>query len=302
MAEENKGNQVVLLDQQIKEATSVMDLLTKPDIRSRAISGYVSMTGKKDGDTRFNNERAAYLEKINEFPDLRAAPYFSHFKAFNKVMHSGLSLRDGKLYMQAIKKDGVVVDIKVDSSPAGKREMFLLMPTIKDVPEGEVVLRGDIFLQDLLTKQITKHERTEKSMAADKLENIMYSYQRLIYKDGTIKDVVVPQHALFKARAKSKVKDPENAGVWLFPDEASKKTAMNRAFRLYHMYPDRSMVLDQEEEETNDTDHQDVTSTYQEPEQLEQRTDVDLTTGEELKPEQQVEPVVTKQKKNLLAE
>jgi recombinational DNA repair protein RecT len=257
MAEQEKPvnqNQVARLDQQIAQAKSVKDLFEMVDVKSRAIKGYEATTGRKDGENRFQQERFAYLELIHQKPELRQAPMWTHFKVINKVMHSGLSLRDNKLYVQAVKKGDEVVDIKVDPSPAGRREMLEMMPNVKSAPEAQIVLKGDLFLHDKLNNRIIKHEMTEKSETSIKLDNILYSYQRIIWKDNSVTDIVVPHDDLVQAKKKSKIKSTD-AGLWVeFPGEASKKTATNRAFNRYHKYPDNAIILD-EVEETKDIPH-----------------------------------------------
>jgi hypothetical protein len=287
MADEEKPkNQVARLDQQIASAKSVKDLFEMPDIKTRAIKGYEATTGRKDGENRFQQERFAYLEIIHTKPELRGAPMWAHFKVINKVMHSGLSLRDNKLYVQAVKRGDEIVDIKVDPSPAGRREMLEMMPNVKSAPEAQIVLKGDLFLHDKLNNRIIKHEMTEKSETSIKLDNILYSYQRIIWSDNSVTDIVVPHDDLVQAKKKSKIKSTD-AGLWVeFPGEASKKTATNRAFNRYHKYPDNAVILD-EEEDTKDTTHT-VVDDYAEPESQDtntqsQREDVDHETGEELK-------------------
>jgi hypothetical protein len=255
MAEENKKNQIVKLDQVIAKAQSVKELFNAPEIIQYAVSGYKATTGRNDGEQRFQQERFAYLEIIHQKPELRQAPMFAHMKVLNKVMHSGLSLRDNKLYLQAIKKGDEVVDIKVDPSPAGRREMLEQMPSIKSAPEAQIVLKGDLFLHDKLNNRIVKHEMTEKSETSIKLENILYSYQRIIWSDNSVTDIVVPHDDLVQAKKKSKIKSTE-AGLWAeFPGEACKKTATNRAFNRYHKYPDKAYTLDDDKEETEDVRH-----------------------------------------------
>lgn len=261
MAEENK-NQIAKFDQQLSMAKSVKDLFEITDVKQRAIKGYEATTGRKDGENRFQQERFAYLEIINQKPELKGAPMWTHFKVINKVMHSGLSLRDNKLYLQSISKDNKIVDIKVDPSPAGRREMMELMPNVKKAPEAQVVMEGDEFVYDKLNQKIIKHISTEKSKKDLKLENIVFSYQRIVWSDGSITDVVVPHDDLVSAKKKSKIKSVD-AGLWVeFPGEACKKTATNRAFRLYHKYPDNAVMLDSADDETQtsiDTYHEDVT-------------------------------------------
>jgi hypothetical protein len=259
MAEETQNqNQVATFDKQLAMAKSVKDLFELPDVKTRAIKGYMATTGNKDGEHRFQQERGAYLEICQQKPDLKSAPMWLHFKVINKVMNNGWSLRDNRLYLQVVKSGDKVVDIKLDPSPAVRREMMERMDTIKEVPEAQVVVKGDIFIEDKLNHKILKHEATEKSLQPDKLENILYAYQRIIYKDNSVKDVVVPHYDLVIAKSKSKIKG-DDAGVWQWVAEACKKVATNRAYRLYHKYTGKAVILDEDEDDnTVESDHEEI--------------------------------------------
>lgn len=263
MAETKNNNQIAAFDKQLAEAKSAKEVLALPEVMRRTIQAYNSMSGRKDGESKYQLERDALLEIVYQKPEFRAAPAWCFFKVINKVMHNNWSLRDGRVYLQAVKKGDEIVDIKADPSPALRRHMMEAMPTVKEAPEAQVVVRGDIFLEDKLNHRVLKHESTEKSAQPDKLDSditkssILASYQRIVFKDGSIKDVVVQHSDLIKARSKSKIKG--DGGVWEFPGEASKKTATNRAFNRYHKYPDNSVVFaDSDDDDTLDTPHTEV--------------------------------------------
>lgn len=275
MADENKlpVNKLNKFDQAITTTKNVKDLFVIEDVRERYIKNFEAVTGRKDGANRLEQEKYAYLDILHDKPDLKSAPMWAHFSALLKSATTGLSFRDGKLYVQPVKnRDGVMVNLKVDPSPAGRREMMEMMPTIKEVPEAQVVYVGDLFTEDKLNHKILKHETTEKSKSKeDLLENVVCSYQRVIFADGSIKDVVVPHADLVKAKNKSKVKNPDTDGVWLFNAEACKKTATKRAFRLYHKYPDGVVIYANDERDEDDDDNSNSTSSYPDP------ADVDTT-------------------------
>jgi hypothetical protein len=282
MAETENKNQIVAFDKQLATAKSAKEVLQLPDVINRTVQAYNKMSGRKDGESKFQLERDAYLEIVYQKPELKAAPAWCHFKVINKVMHNNWSLRDGQVYLQAVKKGDEVVDIKADPSPTLRRAMMEAMPTVKKVPQAQVVMKGDIFIFDKLNEKILKHETTEKSATDLKLENIMYAYQRVYWTDGSISDVVVPHDDLVKAKSKSKVKSAD-AGVWNdFPGEASKKTATNRTFRLYHKYPDKSVVFVEDDDDTADAVHEDVTMQYSSEDTAaqSQQEHVDEGTGE----------------------
>lgn len=260
-----KVNPIKQLEQQLADAKSVKDVFSIDLIRERFIKNYESVTGKKDGENRYNQERFAYLEIIADKPELNKVDKFYHFAAIVKAGTTGLSFRDGKLYVIP-----TGVGVKVQSSPAGKREQLEMMPTVKRVPEPVLVMKGDKFVHDKLNGVVKEHYTTEKSETKISLDNIFASYQRILYKDGTIVDTVVYHDDLVKAKDKSKMKSDQ--GLWqTWPGEASKKTSTNRAFRLYHKYPDNVVIFGNEHTEDDepgaDIPYADVTPTVQQPEQ-----------------------------------
>lgn len=293
MSTEKTQNQLANFDQVVALAKSPKELFELTPVQERFIKNFEAQTGRKDGENRLAQEKYAYLEMLHEKPELRGAPMWSHFSAILKAATTGLSWRNKRLYAQPIKKDGVITGIKVDPSPAGRREMLEMMRTVEEAPEAQVVCKGDIFIWDKLNQLIIKHEMTEKSVQPDKLENVLYSYQRIKFKSGKIKDVVVTYDALVKAKSKSKIKG--DGGVWEFVEEACKKTATNRAFDRYHKYNDYVVLLDGDEanetDEENDkiTSHEDVTGIP------DVSATVDTDTGE-VKTEPKQEPKVEEAK------
>lgn len=301
MSTENK-NQLATLDQKIQQAKSVKDLFLLPDLRDRFIKNYEAVTGRKDGENRLEQERFAYLQIIAEKPELQQADKFYHFSALVYAGTTGLSFRDNKLYVIPNGKGG----LKVQSSPAGKREMFCMMPDVAEAPEATLVMVGDLFVEDKLTKTVKVHESTKDSKEDPTVDNIRAAYQRIIYKNGKIKDVIVYKADLLKAKAKTRAKSEE--GFWQqWPGEACKKVATNRAFRLYHKYPDNVVLYgNQDDEDTRDITHSDVTDNYPEqPESFQPNSGdgvnvVDQDTGEVHEPEVIQEDKKKKPQRNLL--
>lgn len=262
------------IEEALISAPSIKALTQLPFVQERFVANYQAVTGRKDGPARFQAEVFTYLEIMEEKPDLKKADRFSHFAAMVKIGTMGLSLRDSKIYVMP----GPNNTIKVQSSPAGKREMMEMMEEIKQLPEPQVVVKGDIFVHDKLNNLIINHESTEKSAPAT-LDNILCSYQRVIWKDGTIRDVVVDKAALLKAKSKSKAQS--EAGFWgQWPDEASKKVATNRAYRLYHKYPNNVVSLgkdydkDDEDVVVETTYKEEVQEVKQEPKAIKQTLEV----------------------------
>jgi len=234
---ETKALTLKEVEHQLTSAPNLRAALTTDVVRDRAIKNYEATTGRKDGANKFEAEVFAYMEIINAKPELAKIDRMYHFGAIVKCMTTGLSFRDGKLYVQPSGNG-----IKVDPSPAGRREMLEMMPSIKEVPEPGLVTKGDLFVYDELNKKIVKHIKQEESLPADKLDNIVAAYCRIYYKDGSIKDVVVYHHDLVKAKSKSKAKSDQSAwNEW--PGEMCKKVPINRGFRLYHKYSDNVVII-----------------------------------------------------------
>jgi len=261
------------IEEQLNDAPSVRHAMQLPFVQERFIANYQATTGKKDGEARFQSELFAYMEIVNEKPDLAKADRFSHFAAIIKAGTTGLSFRDNKLYVMP----GPNNTVKVQSSPAGKREMMENMPDIKAFPEAQLVMKGDLFVVDKLSGQVIKHESTDKSSTdTSKLEDIIASYQQVYWKNGVINSVILYKADLLKAKSKSKAQS--EAGFWAqWPGEACKKVATNRAFRLYHKYPDGIVTFGKDEDKTEEATYEDASSTNQ-PEQPEQPQQAEVPT------------------------
>lgn len=253
MSTENK-NQLVTLQNKLAAAGNAKAVFELKEVEDRFIKNYEAVTGRKDGSNRLEQEKFAYLQRVADSADLRAVDPFYHYSALIYAASTGLSFRDNQIYLLPNGKT-----LKVQSSPAAKRYQLELMPEIESAPEAVVVMVGDHFVHDKLNSVVKEHYTTDKSSESIKLENIRAVYQRIRYKNKTV-DVVVYKDDLVKAKSKSRMKSDQ--GLWeQWPGEAAKKTATNRAFRLYHKYPDNTVVFAQvDADETSDVDHEDVTA------------------------------------------
>ena len=249
------------IEEQLNNAPSVRHAMQLSFVQDRFIANYQATTGKKDGEARFQSELFAYMEIVNDKPDLARADRFSHFAAIIKAGTTGLSFRDNKLYVMP----GPNNSVKVQSSPAGKREMMENMPEIKSFPEAQLVMKGDIFTVDKLSGQVIKHENTDKSSVdTSKLDDIIASYQQVCWKSGVVNSVILYKSDLLKAKSKSKAQS--EAGFWAqWPGEACKKVATNRAFRLYHKYPDGIVTFGKDEDTTEDATYEETPLVSQPP-------------------------------------
>lgn len=257
--DQQKLSAVQMLEQKLRQAPNLKSALQMGFVQNRYAADYQAATGKKDGMARFLGESLAYMGIVTDNPALAEADRWQHFAALIKGAQKGLSFKDGReLYVMPGKNK----TIKVQSSPLGKRKQLESMPTLKKLPEPQLVMVGDKFVHDRKKRLVTTHETTEKSATKITLENIFASYQTIEWADGIIEDVVVYQDDLFKARAKSPAKE---AGLWqTLPGEAAKKTSTNRTHRLYYKEPDFEVKLDNdaEEEETQDTTYKETQADF----------------------------------------
>jgi recombinational DNA repair protein RecT len=293
MSTENK-NQLVTLQNKLAAAGSAKAVFELKEVEERFVKNYEAVTGRKDGTNRLEQEKFAYLQRVADNPDLRGVDPFYHYSALVYAATTGLSFRDNQLYLIPNGKT-----LKIQSSPAAKRYQLELMPEMESAPEAIVVMTGDHFVHDKLNSVVKEHYTTEKSSEILKLDNVRAVYQRLKYKNGKVVDVVVYKDDLIKAKGKSRMKSDQ--GLWeQWPLEAAKKTATNRAFRLYHKYPDNTVVFAgvEADEETADVNHEEVLPTSTSVETVDQETGE--VQAEEAQVVQEEKPKKEKTSRNLI--
>lgn len=249
-------------EQALTQARSVKEALQVGFVRERFIKNYESITGRKDGDNRFQSEVFHYLELINDNEKLKSADRFSHFAAIVKAGTTGLSFgKEGQLYPILY---GNIVKVQIGAH--GKRELLRRMPNVKHIGEGQVVLKGDEFKHDKANNKILSHVPADKE-APLVLENIRAAYFRIIWKDGDFTDVVVYHDEIVKAKAKSKMQSEQS--TWnQWPGQMAVKVAYNRGYKLYYSPPQAEVEglkgYDAEDEDTEvtvatqDVSHQEV--------------------------------------------
>jgi hypothetical protein len=239
------------IENKLNNSPSLKAALMENFVEERFVTNFEAVTGRKDGKTKFQSTFLSYMERIAEKQELVKASRFSHFAAIVKIGRMGLPLE--KLYIMPDGHGG----IKVQSDPAGKRLQLEMMEDIEEVPEPQVVFKGEEFVHDKLNNIIKEH-KSKGDPIKFTLDDILCSYVRIKKKNGKIIDVVVYHQDLTKAKAKSPAKSDQ--AFWnTFPAEASKKVAINRAHGRYHNYPD-NVVSFGDDDESDDTDK----SKYQE--------------------------------------
>jgi len=243
-------------EQALVQARSVKEALQVGFVRERFIKNYESITGRKDGDNRFQAEVFHYLELIQENEKLKNADRFSHFAAIVKAGTTGLSFgKEGQLYPILY---GNIVKVQIGAH--GKRELLRRMPNVKHIGEGQVVLKGDEFKHDKANNKILVHVPTDKEVPLT-LDNIRAAYFRIIWKDNEFTDIVVYHDEIVKAKSKSKMQSEQSTwNTW--PGQMSVKVAYNRGYKLYYS-PPQAEVEGLKEYEAEDEDVDVVVTTTQ---------------------------------------
>jgi len=246
-------------EQELTQARSVKEALQVGFVRERFVKNYEAITGRKDGDNRFQAEVFHYLELIQDNEKLKAADRFSHFGAIVKAGTTGLSFgKEGQLYPILY---GNVVKVQIGAH--GKRELLRRMPNVKHIAEGQVVLKGDEFKHDKANNKVLVHIPADKE-APLILDNIRAAYFRIIWKDNNFTDIVVYHDEIVKAKAKSKMQSEQSTwNTW--PGQMAVKVAYNRGYKLYYSPPQievedlKQFDADEEDDIVVDTTVQDVT-------------------------------------------
>lgn len=239
-------------NQELAVAKSVKEALMVPFVRDRFIKNYESLTGRKDGDNRFQSEVFHYLELINDNAKLKDADRFSHFAAIVKAGSTGLSFgKEGQLYPILY---GNIVKVQIGAH--GKRELLRRMPDVKMVGEGQVVMKGDEFKHDKAANKVISHIPADKEIPLT-LDNIRAAYFRIIWKDNSYTDIVVYHDEIVKAKSKSKMQSEQS--TWSqWPGQMAVKVAYNRGYKLYYSVPQIQVedIKGYEAEEDDDDDTQ----------------------------------------------
>ena len=216
---------------ELSKARSVKEALQVGFVRERFVKNYEAITGRKDGDNRFQAEVFHYLDLIQDNQKLKDADRFSHFAAIVKAGTTGLSFgKEGQLYPILY---GTVVKVQIGAH--GKRELLRRMPNVKHIGEGQVVMKGDEFKHDKANNKIVTHIPADAEKALT-LDNIRAAYFRIIWKDGDFTDIVVYHDEIIKAKSKSKMQG-DNSTWMQWPGQMAVKVAYNRGYKLYYSPP-----------------------------------------------------------------
>jgi recombinational DNA repair protein RecT len=231
MSDKKMMNPLQKLNQEIEAAPNVRSVILLAQDRFK--KNYELVTGKKDGDQRFQSELLNYLEIVNDKPELQKVEKFSHFAAVMKAATTGLSFAsDGHLYPIPIGGK-----VKVTIGAHGKKEMLRMMKGVKFVNEAVIVMKGDHFLMDKLSGKVLEHRSTDRSSTRNNLDDVFGVYTRIEWADGRVTDTFVGHDELVKAKSKSKNKGP--GSTWEeWPLEMAKKVSYHRAKKNHYRLPD----------------------------------------------------------------
>lgn len=202
-------NKVQLTRQLINSQPNVSAILDLAGIEQNWIRTYESISGKKDGESRFNAEKILFLQTISSTKALEKCDKFSVYSSFIELAISGLTLRDGIAYI-------VPFAGKASFMPGwrGRLEQINEIPTVVHCHEPQVVWDCDQFEYEKGEKvKITKHKpgnRTPDSKITHVYFVIEFSHGAVVY----IMDAVDVLHIrdTYSQSYKQYVKDCKRCG------------------------------------------------------------------------------------------
>lgn len=274
MAEEKKESQDVAkinplkqFEVAIKDAKNVKDILKIDSVKNRAVANYTDITGRDDGLKYYEQEAFAFIELANTKPEIIECDPISIIAGFLRASTFGLSFQGNHLavYPRSVKqRDGSFKKmLVVDPMAHGKRRLLEKMPAIKEVIEGVLIYKGEEFIYDRKQKKVISHKSVWPEPEPSET-NVVGAYCTIVFADKTEREVVVTASELKKARAASKM--TEGGDLWTkYYGEACKKTAYNRAFKIYWDKPKSDAMFEykvpdeSDGADTQDTIGEDVT-------------------------------------------
>lgn len=161
---QNQGNQqptqatntqqkpMALTIQALNNSPTVTGILEMEQVKNNWVSSYKKVTGKDDGETKFEAERILFLQ-ATAAKNFKDCDKFSLYSAFIELAISGLTLRDGISYLVPYGK-------KVQFMPGwkGRLEQIMEMPDVVYAHEPQIVREGDVFEYELgMSPRVTKH-------------------------------------------------------------------------------------------------------------------------------------------------
>lgn len=259
-----KINPIKQFEQALTTAKNVKDILKIDVVKNRYVANYKGISGREDGLQVFESESFAFIDMANAKPEILECDPYSIVSGFLRASTYGLSFQGNHLsvYPRNVKqRDGKFKKMLVVEPQAhGKRRMLEKMPSIKEVVEGVLIYKGEEFVYDRKQKKVISHKSTWPEPEPSET-TVVGAYCTIKFSDATEREVVVTANELKKARAASKMAD--GGDLWIkYYGEACKKTAYNRAFKVYWDKPQTDAVFTytaSPEDEAIDTQAEDVT-------------------------------------------
>ena len=231
-------NPIKALERQIQSAKTVKDVLKVPFAKDRYIANFQAMSGRTDGLQQFESEAFNFMELANAKPEIMQCDKFSIIAGFMRAAVWNLSFMGNDLSVYP--RGGKLV---VEPQAHGKRRLLEKMPGVKEVKEGVIVFDKDEFEADVANDKVIKHKQKWPRPEA-KPENVTGAYCRIVYDNGTTRDIIIDSSEIAKARKASKMQD--GGALWTqYYGEAVKKTAYNRAFKVMWRKPEASVLYEQ---------------------------------------------------------
>jgi recombinational DNA repair protein RecT len=240
MAEEKKQdlqkvNPLKQFEQQVALAKNVKDILKIDVVKNRYVANYSAISGRQDGLQAYEQESFAFIELVNNKPEIMECDPFSIVAGFLRGSSYALSFAGNHLsvYPRNVKqRDGSYKKVLIVEPQAhGKRRLLEKMPAIKEIMEGVLVFKDEEFIYDRKQKKVLSHKSKWPEPEPSET-TVVGAYCTVKFQDGTEREVVVTQTELKKARAASKMN--EGGDLWIkYYGEACKKTTYNRAFKVY---------------------------------------------------------------------
>ncbi len=165
----------------INNAPSPRDLLELPAVQENWVRTYNLVSGKEDGEMRFEAEKILYLRAIQANKALQDCDKFSHYAAFTELAISGLSLRDGLAYIIAYGKTASFMP-----GWKGRLEQITEIRNVVHVHEPQVVFDNDEFdfekgMEVIIHKHKPAKTRTKENFITHVYLVIQYTHGLKVY-------------------------------------------------------------------------------------------------------------------------
>lgn len=160
----------------LSEQPDLKSLFELPAIADNWVRTYESVSGKKDGEMKFNAEKIMFLQTISQSKALEKCDKFTIYSAFIELAISGLTLRDGIAYVVPFGKTATFMP-----GWRGRLEQINDIPSVVHCHEPQIVYDCDLFDYEKGEKvKINKHKPGERVVTT----KITHVYFVIEFKHG----------------------------------------------------------------------------------------------------------------------